>query len=146
MAGNEPGYTQPDVSLVGPEHVKRYVETNGEVGYMWNGAPILILTTKGKKSGQPRPQALIYGEDAGKYVIIASYGGAPEHPKWYTNLVADPNVQIQIKGEKFNAKARTAEGAEREKFWNVAAKVWPNYNVYTTRTTRKIPVVILERA
>src|SRR5690349_9698180 len=108
MAGPEPGYQQPDVSLVGPDHVKRYVETNGEVGYIWNGVPILILTTKGKATGQPRPQALIYAQDGDKYIVIASFGGNPQHPKWYTNLVAEPKVQVQIKGDKFNAVARTA--------------------------------------
>jgi deazaflavin-dependent oxidoreductase (nitroreductase family) len=140
----EPGYTAPDTTLVQEAHVKRYLETDGEVGYMWNGVPILLFTTKGRKSGEPRRNAIIFTRDGDNYVIIASHGGAPKHPAWFLNILADPHVEVQVKSEKFQAVARVAEGAERERLWAASAKVWPNYNVYTTRTTREIPVVVLE--
>jgi deazaflavin-dependent oxidoreductase (nitroreductase family) len=133
--------------LYGAEHVRRYLETDGEVGYRWrNGAPILILTTAGRKSGEERVRPLIFGEDDGRYVVVASQGGAPSHPDWYLNLSADPNVHVQIKGDRFAARARTAEGEERERLWRTMAEIWPPYDEYQGRTDRTIPVVVLERA
>ena len=133
--------------LYGAEHVRRYLETDGEVGYRWrNGAPILILTTTGRKSGEERVRPLIFGEDDGRYVVVASQGGAPSHPDWYLNLAADPNVHVQIKGDRFAARARTAEGEERERLWRTMAEIWPPYDEYQRRTDRTIPVVVLERA
>lgn len=140
----EPGYKAPDVVLVQEEHVRRYVETDGEVGYMWNGVPILLFTTKGRKSGQPRRNAIIFTRDGDNYVIVASHAGNPKHPAWFHNVLADPHVSVQVKGEKFETIARVAEGEERDRLWAKSAEVWPNYNVYTTRTTRQIPVVVLE--
>lgn len=141
---SEPGYRAPDLTLVGEEHLSKYVETNGEVGYLWNGVTCLVLTTKGRVSGQPRRNAIIFSRDGDNYVVIASFGGSPQHPNWYLNLCAEPHVQVQVKGEKFEAVARTAESPERERLWQAAAMAWPNYNVYTTRTSRRIPVVVLE--
>ena len=133
--------------LYGAEHVRRYLETDGEVGYRWrNGAPILILTTTGRRSGEERLRPLIFGEDDGRYVVVASQGGAPMHPDWYLNLDADPNVHVQIKGDRFAARARTAEGEERERLWRTMAEIWPPYDEYQRRTEREIPVVVLERA
>jgi len=133
--------------LYGAEHVRRYLETDGEVGYRWrNGAPILILTTTGRRSGEDRLRPLIFGDDDGRYVVVASQGGAPTHPDWYHNLRADPNVHVQIKGERFAARARTAEGEERERLWRTMAEIWPPYDEYQRRTEREIPVVVLERA
>jgi deazaflavin-dependent oxidoreductase (nitroreductase family) len=140
-----PAYTPPDLSLYGDEHIRRYEETDGEVGYLWNGAPCLILGTTGRKTGQKRKQALICGFDGDACVVVASNGGSPTHPAWYRNLVADPHVRVQVRGDRFAAVARTAEGDERERLWKVMTAVWPNYDVYTTRTTRTIPVVALER-
>ena len=134
-----------DLSLFGDEHVRRYLETGGEVGYEWNGAPILVLFTKGRKSGQERSHALIFGTDGDRYLLIASQGGAPTHPNWYLNLTADPNVELQVKDERFAATARTAEGEERDRLWKVMTSVWPSYDTYQTRTDRVIPVVVLER-
>ena len=134
-----------DRSLFGPEHVRRYQETDGEVGYMWNGAPILLLTTTGRRTGDPTTTPLIFGRDGDDYVIVASQGGAPEHPGWYRNLAKQPEVELQVKGDRIRGRARTAEGDERERLWRVMTAVWPNYDVYTTRTTRVIPVVVLER-
>jgi len=133
--------------LYGAEHVRRYLETDGEVGYRWrNGAPILILTTTGRRSGEDRVRPLIFGDDDGRYVVVASQGGAPTHPDWYLNLDADPNVHVQIKGDRFAARARTAEGEERERLWRTMAEIWPPYDEYQRRTEREIPVVVLERA
>jgi len=135
-----------DMTFFGPSHVKVYQETKGETGYLWNGATILLLTTKGRKSGQTRISPLIFVRDGEALAIIASKGGAPEHPAWYLNLRSDPDVQVQVKGEIFQAKARTAVGAERARIWDTAVKAWPQYADYQKRTAREIPVVVLERA
>jgi deazaflavin-dependent oxidoreductase (nitroreductase family) len=141
----EQGYTAPDLTLVGEEHVRRYLETDGEVGYEWNGATALVLTTTGRRSGQPRQSALIFGRDGDNFVVVASKGGAPTHPTWYLNLTANPDVEVQVRAEKFRAKARTAsDPGERARLWAVMTAMWPNYDVYTTRTDRQIPVVVLE--
>ena len=133
--------------LFGDEHVRRYLETDGEVGYRWrNDAPILILTTTGRKSGEPRLRPLIFGEDEGRYVIVASQGGKPAHPDWYLNLSAHPDVHVQIKGDRFAARARTAGDEERERLWGKMAQIWPPYDDYQQKTDRRIPVVVLERA
>ena len=133
--------------LYGAEHVRRYLETDGEVGYRWrNGAPILILTTRGRRSGEERLKPLIFREDDGRYVVVASKGGAPRHPDWYLNLRADPDVHVQVKADRFRARARTAEGEERERLWRRMAEVWPAYDDYRQKTDREIPVVVLERA
>jgi deazaflavin-dependent oxidoreductase (nitroreductase family) len=141
--GTVPG---TDVSLLGAEHVRVYRETNGEQGYLWNGVPTLLVTTKGRKSGEPRTIPIIYTPVGDAYVIIASKGGSPTHPKWYLNVLDDPNVEVQVKADKFKAKARTAESPEREQLWAEAVKAWPNYDIYQSRTERRIPVVVLERA
>ena len=134
-------------NLFGEKHVQRYRETGGEVGHIWKrGSKTLLLTTKGRKTGEPRTTPLIYEEDDGKYVIVASKGGAPEHPGWYRNLAKDPRVELQVKDDVFPAHARTATGEERERLWKLAAKQWPDYDQYQTRTEREIPVVVLERA
>ena len=134
-----------DVSIFGEAHVRAYRETNGETGYIWNDAPILLLTTKGHKSGQMRTTPLIFVADADAFVIIASKGGAPEHPDWYLNLEAEPRVRVQVKGDVFDAVARTAAGAERARLWPEAVKTWPQYDDYQAATDREIPVVVLER-
>lgn len=134
----------PDLALLGAEHVRVYRETDGERGYMWNGAPTLVLTTKGRKSGAPRDIAIIFSRWGEAYVIMASMGGSPVHPKWYLNILEDPRVTVQVKGDVFAAIARTAESPEREKIWAEAIKVWPRYDEYQARTTRQIPVVVLD--
>jgi deazaflavin-dependent oxidoreductase (nitroreductase family) len=135
-----------DQTLFGAEHVRRYVETDGEVGYTWReGAPILILTVNGRKSGKEYATPLIFGEDGDNYVIVGSQGGAPQHPDWYLNLAETPEVGVQVKADKFRARARTAEGDERERLWKQMNEIWPHYDEYQTKTERPIPVVILER-
>jgi proline iminopeptidase len=133
-------------NLFGDEHVRRYRETGGKVGHIWRkGTTILLLTTTGRTSGEKRTSPLIYVEDGPRYVIIASKGGAPEDPGWYKNLAKNPEVELQVEGEVFHAKARKAEGEERTRLWRKAAVAWPDYDEYAKRTAREIPVVVLER-
>jgi len=140
---SEPTYRPTDTSLLGAEHVRVYRETNGEQGYIWNGSPILLLTSKGRKSGEDRTIPIIFTGWGKGWAIIASKGGSPTHPKWYLNVLDDPHVQVQVKGDVFEAVARTAESPEREQVWAEAIKHWPNYDVYQSRTDRQIPVVVL---
>lgn len=132
--------------LFGKEHVKRYQETDGAEGHDWNGTVTLLLTTVGRKSGQERTTPLIYQENGDDYVVVASKGGAPEHPLWYLNLEANPQVKVQVKGDRFTARARTATAEERPGLWKKMAATWPDYDEYTRKTDREIPVVVLERA
>ena len=134
-------------SLFGEEHVRRYRETGGEVGHIWReGAKVLLLTTHGRRSGNPTTTPLIYEKVGDAYVIVASKGGAPQDPGWYRNILKNPLVEIQVKDEVFPVRARTAQGAERESLWVKVAEQWPAYDDYKTKTTRSIPVVVLERA
>jgi deazaflavin-dependent oxidoreductase (nitroreductase family) len=144
MSQAEEGYTKPDTSLLGDEHVRRYEETGGAVGHEWNGATCLVLTTTGRKTGQPRKFALIYASDGDNYLVVASMGGAPKHPGWYLNVVAHPEVTVQVLDRRFRANARTATAEERPRLWRVVNEVWPNYDVYARRTDRVIPIVVLE--
>jgi deazaflavin-dependent oxidoreductase (nitroreductase family) len=123
--------------------VRRYQETDGEVGYIWNGVPILLLTTTGRKSGRPRTTPLIYGRDGDDYLVVASMGGAPQHPHWYRNLLAHPATQIQVRADHVEVTARTAEEDEKPRLWKIVTDQWPNYDVYQSRTDRVIPVVVL---
>ena len=138
-----PEYTQPDITLIGDEHVRQYRATDGEVGYIWNGAPILLLTTTGRRSGEAKTSALIFGRDGDDYLIVGSMGGAPKHPSWYLNLSANPDVEIQVRGDCIPAVARTASDDEKSRLWQIMTEVWPNYDVYQTRTDRSIPVVVI---
>jgi deazaflavin-dependent oxidoreductase (nitroreductase family) len=127
--------------------VRRYRETGGEVGHIWrHGSKTLLLTTRGRKTGKPRTTPLIYERVGDAFVIVASKGGAPEHPGWYQNLAKEPTVEVQVKNEVVTCKARTATGKERERLWKLAAQQWPDYDAYRTRTDREIPVVVLEPA
>src|SRR5699024_4975752 len=129
--------------LFGDEHVRRYEETDGEVGHAWEGgAPTLVLTTTGRRTGEPRKFALIYQKVGGSYVIVASKGGADRHPEWYLNLRADPDVGVQVGAERFTARARTAPAAERAELWPTMVAVWPSYDEYQQATDREIPVVV----
>ena len=127
-------------------HIRSYVASDGESkeGFR-EGVPILLLSVLGRKSGLWRRTALIYGQTGDAYVVVASKGGAPVHPTWYTNLVAEATVHVQVKDDKFTARARTAQGAERAELWERMAEIWPDYREYQTKTTREIPVVVLDR-
>jgi len=133
-----------DFTIAGETHVRAYRETGGERGYIWNNATTLLLTTKGRKSGSEKTVPLIFLRDGENFVIIASLGGAPEHPVWYLNLVADPRITLQVKDKVFEAVARTAQSPERERLWAKAVEAWPQYDDYQAKTTRRIPVVVLE--
>lgn len=128
------------------EHTRRYVETDGADGHIWrDGVPTLVLTTRGRKTGQLRRNALIYGTDGDDHVVVASRGGADHDPAWYLNLVDEPTVHVQVGAEKFTARARTATEHEKPRLWTKMAALWPDYDSYQARTSRPIPVVILER-
>jgi deazaflavin-dependent oxidoreductase (nitroreductase family) len=134
-----------DDELFGSEHVRIYRETAGEHGYNWRGTTILLLTTTGHRSGEERTTPLIHRADDGRWVVVASKGGTPENPAWYDNLVANPEVTIQVKGAEIPVTATTAEGDERERLWSLMTEVWPGYDDYQTMTERQIPIVVLTR-
>ena len=135
------------------DHVSRYLATNGEDGYMWDATlgggtglvATLLLTTTGRKSGKALTLPLIFGRSGPDYVVVASKGGAPAHPAWYLNLEANPLVQVQVKADKFAARARTADAAERATLWPMMVKIYGPYEHYQAKTERKIPVVVLTR-
>ncbi len=131
--------------LYGREHVRRYLQTDGEEGYVWRrGTTILILTTKGRVSGKTYLTPLIFREHDGRYLVVASNGGNDEHPAWFKNLQKNPEVEVQVKGERFPAHARAAAPGERRAMWSRMTEVWPDYDTYQRKTDRQIPVVVLE--
>jgi deazaflavin-dependent oxidoreductase (nitroreductase family) len=133
-----------DDELFGAEHVRVYRETDGERGYHWRGTEILLLTTTGRRSGEARTTPLIHRRDADRFVIVASKGGAPEHPEWFRNMETDPEAEVQVKGEHVPVRMTVAEGEERERLWRAMTEVWPAYDEYAAKTDREIPVVVLE--
>jgi deazaflavin-dependent oxidoreductase (nitroreductase family) len=134
----------PDYSLFGPEHVRQYEATGGKTGHDWNGASALILHTIGRKSGEVRKFPLIYGRDGANYVLVASKGGASENPGWFQNLLAHPDVKIQVHDQIIAVRARPGTTADKQRVWPTMTKQWPDYDKYQAKTTRDIPVVILE--
>jgi deazaflavin-dependent oxidoreductase (nitroreductase family) len=131
--------------LFGQEHVDRYRATDGEEGHDWRGATVLLLTTTGRRSGEPRTSPLIYGRHGDDYMVVASKGGSPEPPAWYLNLSESPEVEVQVKGDRFKARARTAGAEEKPELWRTMTAEWPDYDAYQEQTEREIPVVVLER-
>ena len=130
----------------GEEHVRLYRETDGATGHEWReGSTILLLTTKGRKTGLDRTVPLIYDLDGANPVIVASKGGAPDHPGWFKNLVQTPEADVQILERHVPVRAREAEGEEREQLWELMNRMWPHYEEYQAKTDRRIPVVVLER-
>jgi deazaflavin-dependent oxidoreductase (nitroreductase family) len=133
--------------LFGDEHVKRYRETDGEVGHVWKkGSTVLILTTNGRRSGEPRSTPLIYGRSGDDYLIVASKGGSHEPPGWYRNLEENPEAEIQVLADRFRVRARDATPDEKPEMWKTMTAQWPDYDDYQRNTDREIPVVVLERA
>ena len=130
--------------LHGQEHVDRYLATDGAEGHDWNGTQALILFTTGRRSGAQRTTPLIYERHGDDYLVVASKGGTPENPDWYLNLEADPDVEIQVKGDRLRARARAATPEEKPELWSIMTKEWPDYDNYQTKTDRDIPVVVLE--
>jgi deazaflavin-dependent oxidoreductase (nitroreductase family) len=131
--------------LFGQEHVRRYQQTDGAEGHDWQGTTVLILTTTGRRSGEARSTPLIYAKRGDDYVVVASKGGAEEHPGWYLNLSAQPEVSVQVRGDRFQARARTATPDEKPALWKMMTERWPAYDEYQHNTRRNIPVVVLER-
>jgi deazaflavin-dependent oxidoreductase (nitroreductase family) len=133
--------------LYGKDHIERYEATDGAEGYEWEkGTTILLLHTTGRKSGKDVTSPLIFRDFGDDYLIVASKGGDPNPPDWYLNLEKNPDVRVQIKGEVFDATARTATPAEKPKMWQHMVEAWPDYSDYQKKTDRNIPVVVLERA
>jgi deazaflavin-dependent oxidoreductase (nitroreductase family) len=132
--------------LFGQEHVDRYRATDGEEGHDWRGSQTLLLTTRGRRSGEPRTTPLIYAPHGEDLMVVASKGGSPAPPAWYLNLSEDPAVEVQVKGDRFRARARTASAEEKPEMWRTMASEWPAYDEYQSKTDREIPVVVLERA
>jgi proline iminopeptidase len=135
------------------DHANRYISSGGTEGHMYTVTPpgyselivpALLLTTTGRKSGDKFIFPLFYGDTGNGYIVVASKGGAPEHPGWYRNLLADPEVEVQVGTKQLKAKARTATGAERAKLWEKALEFWPPYADYQKKTQREIPVVVLD--
>ena len=142
-------YGKPEIDPNLPDwivdHMTRYLETDGADGHIWRDVPTLILTTRGRKSGQERSLPLIYGRDGDSYLLVASKGGAPAHPAWYLNLVAEPTVQLQVAADRFLATSRTASAEERSRMWQTMREIWPQYDDYQAKADREIPVVVLDR-
>lgn len=126
------------------QNIEQYLKTDGKEGSALKGAPLLLLTTQGRKSEKWHRTALIFGESDGSYIVVASKGGAPKHPSWYHNLSANPQVRVQVYDRTFDARARTATTEEKPALWSIMAKIWPDYLEYAKKTTREIPVVILD--
>ena len=135
------------------QHASRYLASGGAEGHMYKRdvpgrgemtVPALLLTTTGRKSGDKLIFPLFYGTDGDSYVVIASKGGAPEHPGWYRNILANPDVEVQVGTKKLKARARTTTGDERIRLWNKALEYWPPYADYQLKTEREIPVVVLD--
>ena len=135
------------------DHSNLYLSSGGKEGHMYTATfpgketrtvPSLMLTTTGRKSGQKFLFPLFYGKTGNSYFVIASKGGAPDHPGWYKNILANPEVEVQVGTTKTKARARTATGEERARLWQEALQFWPPYGDYQRKTERKIPVVVLD--
>lgn len=125
-------------------HIRRYVESGGRSGHKWYGMQTLLLTTRGRRTGKLRRTALIYGRHGDRYLVVASNGGAKRHPSWYLNLVENPEVGLQVGSDTFGARARTAAADEKPRLWRLMASIYREYDRYQEKTSRDIPVVILE--
>lgn len=126
------------------KHVRRYLETDGAEGAKHRGMDALLIVTRGRRSGRLRRTALFYGRDEDRYVVVGSDGGAKEHPNWYLNLIADPDIHVQVGAEKFAARARPATVEERPRLWELMTGIFPMYAAYQRKTTREIPLVVID--
>lgn len=126
--------------------IEEFRANGGETSGPFKGRPLLLLTTTGARSGEPRTTPLVYSKDGDRYVIIASMGGAPKHPSWYFNVVANPDVTIEVGTQTLKARASIAEGADRDRLYAQQAAEMPAFNEYQQKTTRQIPVVVLQPA
>jgi deazaflavin-dependent oxidoreductase (nitroreductase family) len=126
-------------------HAFVYRATRGRLGRRLAGHPVLLLTTKGRRTGRPHTTPLLYVRDGGRLVLIASFAGLPRHPDWYLNLAVDPRAEVRLDDERFPATARDADPSERNRLWGLAVAEYPGYAGYQERTERLIPVVVLQR-
>jgi deazaflavin-dependent oxidoreductase (nitroreductase family) len=136
----------PIVKLLSRLHTVSYRVTRGIVGRRLVDNDMLLLTTRGRRTGRDHTVPLLYLRDRDDLVVVASYGGRPEHPEWYRNLVADPKAAVQIDGLVTVVRATTMHGLDRDTWWRRAVDAWGDYEVYQSRTSREIPVVRLEPA
>jgi deazaflavin-dependent oxidoreductase (nitroreductase family) len=134
-----------DMKEINRKVIEEFRANGGKVGGQFAGAPMVLITTKGAKSGKSYINPLVYSRDGEKYVIIASFAGGPKNPSWYHNLVAHPTPTVEIGSERFQAKATFPNGAERERLFDQQASQMPIFNEYRKKTARQIPVVVLER-
>jgi deazaflavin-dependent oxidoreductase (nitroreductase family) len=125
--------------------IEEYRANKGKVGGQFAGAPLLLLTTIGAKSGRAITKPLAYTKDGDRIVLIASFAGAPKNPAWFTNLVANPTVTVELGAERFQAKAVITSGEERQRLYDNQARQMAVFTEYQKKTTRQIPVVVLER-
>ena len=150
MADQKESSTLPDWVQ---HHLTRYIASDGADGYLWDASlgggkgmiATLLLTTVGRKSGRELTMPLIFGQSGRDYVVVASKGGAPSHPAWYLNLEAEPKVHVQVKADKFTARAHTANAQERAALWPKMVEIYGPYAEYQKKTDREIPVVVLKR-
>ena len=135
------------LTLFSRVHVFLYRASGGRIGGRFRKtAPVLLLTTTGRKTGKQRTTPLLYVEDGERYAVVASVGGAPAHPSWYLNLRGNPAATIQLGRRKLPVIAETAGPEERARLWALAARMYPPYDAYQSKTSREIPVVILSPA
>lgn len=146
MSESEQQDLTPDPSNFNQQIIDEFRANGGKVGGMFEGAPMLLLTTTGARSGQPRVSPLVYTTDGDRMVIIASKGGAPTNPDWFHNLRANPEVTLEVGTETFPARASVPDGEERQRLWDQMAAQMPGFGDYQRNTERQIPVVVLERA
>src|SRR5262245_16671674 len=125
--------------------IEEFRATGGKAAGRFTGRPLLMLTTTGARSGQPRTVPLLYSHDGDRVVVIASKGGEPSNPDWYHNLVANPTVTVELPGETYRARATVAQGAERRRLFDQQAAQMPFFAEYERTTAREIPVVVFER-
>lgn len=126
--------------------IEEFRANSGKVGGMFEGAPMMLLTTRGAKSGQPRVAPLVYTTDGDRIVVIASKGGAPTNPDWYHNIAANPDVTVEVGDETFPARAEIAAEPERTRLFDAQAELMPGFREYQNNTARIIPVVTISRA
>jgi deazaflavin-dependent oxidoreductase (nitroreductase family) len=143
MTPNEEVFDNPKGWVA--KHIRNYVESDGKKGRRWNGVDTLLLTTLGRRTGKLRRTALIHGRDGDRYVVVASVGGAKNHPSWYLNLRENPQARVQVGAEIFEARAASARSKDRTRLWREMVSIWPEYERYQMKCAREIPVVILER-
>lgn len=138
--------TVANLRAINPGVIEEFRQNDGLVGGWFVGDPILLMTHRGARTGVHHTTPLMFSTDGDRFVVVASLGGAPENPQWFRNIVDDPMVTVEVGSERFAAKARVAEGADRDRLYGAHARSLPQFAEYQTKTTRVIPVIVLERA